>query len=306
MEKSTINNSNTEGDTSDMARVTVVIPTYNRATELERCLTSLVNQTFLDFEVFICDDGSTDDTPHVVTNFVAPFSITYVTQSNSGGPAKGRNAGINASRSTYIAFLDSDDWWSARKLEESIRYLELGNDLVYHDLYRAPKQRFYTGRTKIRAKPIQEPPYEHLLRRGNVIPNSSVVVKRSLLEQVGSIDETPALVAAEDFDLWIRLAQIGCTFKKIPHTLGYYQIGMDSISTSERVLKYLEFLKQKYMEQDPKEMPIWFHLARGRALHNLGQIESARAHFRRALFHLGEGLQARNRFAAASALFIHR
>jgi len=295
-----------ERDTSPMPRVTVVIPTFNRAIELERCLSSLVHQTFQNFDVFICDDGSTDHTAHVVTNFEAPFPITYLTQPNSGGPAKGRNTGIRASESMYIAFLDSDDWWSDQKLEKAVHYLDLGHDLVYHDLHRSPKRTFRLGRSKIKARHIRQPSYDYLLRRGNVIPNSSVVVKRNLLEHVGLIDENPALVAAEDFDLWIRLSQVGCSFKKIPHTLGYYQIGVDSLSTSERILKYLEFLKQKYMEQDSKPMPIWFHIARGRALQNLGQIKSARAHFWRALFHPGEGLQARNRFAAAAELFIFK
>ena len=281
-----------------MAIVTVVIPTYNRAREIERCLKSLKTQTFQNFEVFIYDDGSTDTTSEVVKNFDASFSVTFVQQPNSGGPAKGRNEGIRASKSKYIAFLDSDDWWKPRKLEKSIFYLEQGFDLVYHDLHRSPTNPLQLGRKKVKSRKINKSAYEHLLRRGNSIPNSSVVVKRSLIQEVGPIDESKELVAAEDFDLWIRLAEAGCTFKRMPFTLGYYQIGVDSISTSERVLKYLDFLNQKYLQQEARQFPIWFLLARGSAFLNMGENREARIDFLKALLTRGDGLELRNRIAA--------
>ena len=281
-----------------MAIVTVVIPTYNRAVEIERCLNSLKTQTFQNFEVFICDDGSTDKTSDVVMKFDASFPITFVQQPNSGGPAKGRNEGIRASKSKYVAFLDSDDWWKPKKLEESIFHLEQGNDLVYHDLFRSRNKRFYRGLRKVKSKKINHPAFEHLLRRGNSIPNSSVVVKRSLVQDIGLLDERKELVAAEDFDLWIRLAKAGCTFKRIPITLGYYQIGLDSISTSERVLRYLDYLNQKYLQQVVGHLPIWYYLAHGSAQLNMGKKRQARFDLWKALSIKGDGLELRNRITA--------
>jgi glycosyltransferase involved in cell wall biosynthesis len=85
----------------------ITIPTYNRAHLLPRAITSVLNQTFGDFELTIVDDGSTDDTEEVVKSFADP-RIRYLYQSNSGGGAA-RNRGARASTGKYITFLDSDD-----------------------------------------------------------------------------------------------------------------------------------------------------------------------------------------------------
>src|SRR3954464_10946901 len=113
----------------DQPRVSVVIPTYNRSHALRRCLDSVAKQTFRDFEVIVCDDGSTDDTAEVVREYESVLDLTYSYGENFGGPARPRNRGIGLARAPYIAFLDSDDWWAPRKLELSVRYLDEGADV---------------------------------------------------------------------------------------------------------------------------------------------------------------------------------
>ena len=83
-------------------RFSVVIPTYNRAKEIRRCLDSLVAQNFQDFEVLICDDGSTDDTSSVVSEYSHLLDITYRCGEHFGGPARPRNCGISLARAPYI------------------------------------------------------------------------------------------------------------------------------------------------------------------------------------------------------------
>jgi glycosyltransferase involved in cell wall biosynthesis len=100
--------------------VSVIIPTYNQSKDLNRCLLSLVDQTFKNFEVIICDDGSYDDTKQIVRQFHSKLEIKYLYNANFGGPAHPRNCGIKAAKGEYIAFLDSDDWWCNNKLEFSI------------------------------------------------------------------------------------------------------------------------------------------------------------------------------------------
>ena len=94
-------------------------PTYNRASELRRCLNSLVIQSFQEFEVLVCDDGSTDNSSRVANSFSDILDVHYHYESNFGGPARPRNVGIKLARSPYIAFLDSDDWWTKDKLAHS-------------------------------------------------------------------------------------------------------------------------------------------------------------------------------------------
>lgn len=117
--------------------VSIVIPTYNRANDLRRCLFSLVSQTYRNFEVIVCDDGSTDDSEVVIKEFQFSLKINYYHLENFGGPSRPRNFGIQKAKGKYIALLDSDDWWTPKKLEVSVSILESKNiDLVYHDLYK--------------------------------------------------------------------------------------------------------------------------------------------------------------------------
>ena len=96
--------------------VSVVIPTYNHAQYLRRALTSVLDQSYVNWEVIVIDNHSTDNTDELMEDFLGP-QITYIKIHNSGIIALSRNAGINAARGEWIAFLDSDDWWTKDKLQ---------------------------------------------------------------------------------------------------------------------------------------------------------------------------------------------
>jgi len=82
----------------------IIIPTYNRAERLKIALESIFNQTFQDFEVLVCDDGSTDHTKDVVQLFVDKLDLTYIWEENWGGPARPRNNGIKKEKANGCAF----------------------------------------------------------------------------------------------------------------------------------------------------------------------------------------------------------
>src|SRR3989344_1865760 len=98
-----------------MSKVSVVLPTYNRAHTLERAVRSVLNQTHKDFELIVVDDGSTDNTRDIVVSF-ADGRIRYIKHESNKGVAEARNTGIGASRASLIAFQDSDDEWLPHKL----------------------------------------------------------------------------------------------------------------------------------------------------------------------------------------------
>ena len=85
-------------------KVSVVIPTYNRDKELARCLSSLVKQSFKNFEVLVCDDGSNDETEQVVRLYSKQIPINYHYTENSGRPAVPRNLCWRLAKSDYIAY----------------------------------------------------------------------------------------------------------------------------------------------------------------------------------------------------------
>ena len=102
-----------------MPFVSVIVPAYNAEKYIEKCLQSLEEQTFKDFDVILIDDCSTDNTSHVVCNFCKNHNldIKYFKNSQNSGVAKSRNTGVKVSNSEYIAFCDSDDWYEHNYLE---------------------------------------------------------------------------------------------------------------------------------------------------------------------------------------------
>ena len=210
---------------SHAPRVSVVIPTYNRARELRRCLDSLVAQSYRDFEVLICDDGSTDETATVATAFETRLELTYYWAENFGGPARPRNIGLNRARGIYVAFLDSDDWWAPRKLEMSVPRLDAGSDVVYHDLReaRSTRQRLYWRRSRVRR--LNAPVFQDLLLNGNALNTSSIVLRRDLLLRAGGFSEHPELIAWEDYDAWLQVAKLTDRFERLDEARTYWAGG---------------------------------------------------------------------------------
>ncbi len=213
-------------------RVSVVIPTFNRALDLERCLNALVTQTISDFEVLVCDDGSTDNTVEIVQKFNVLLDIHYDYAPNFGGPARPRNRGIKLARANYIAFLDSDDWWLPTKLEKSLAALDAGADLVFHDMWNVTKANQASFKSRIKSNQPGSPVYESLLCSGVAIPNSSIVVKAEILRLIGDINESKEIVAVEDFDMLLRIAQKTDKFLRINDCLGFYWNGGGNISAA--------------------------------------------------------------------------
>ena len=264
----------------DNPRVSVVIPTYNRASALRRCLDSLKKQTIDDFEVLICDDGSTDETAEVSKEYSSFLDITYDYAENFGGPARPRNRGINLARASCIAFLDSDDWWMPQKLEESLKYLEQGADVVYHSLFVVAKSNQRNFFKKTRSWDLRSPIFDDLIANGNALNNSSVVVRKELLNAINGLAEDRSLIASEDYDAWLRAAKFTEKFKRIPKTLGYYWAGGGNISNPGRVLKNLDVIEERYanavLDLNEHGVFCWIDYAKGKAHYRLGSYAMAK------------------------------
>lgn len=253
--------------------VSVVIPTFNRARDLKRALESVQKQTYANWEALIVDNFSDDDTDKMVIGFNDPRMKLFKIH-NNGVIAASRNLGINEASGDYIAFLDSDDWWVPEKLSISIFYLNQGADLVYHDLYSVKKNEQRIHIRKARTRRLKTPVYVDLLVNGNALNNSSVVVRKKLLTSIDGLSEEPDLIAAEDYDAWLRIAKISEKFYKINRTLGYYWAGGGNISNTERDLKIADAIETRYGDRD--QFPgsnlenSWLNYTRGRAHFKLG------------------------------------
>ncbi len=196
-----------------MPKLSVIIPTYNRAQMVCQAIESVLEQTFDNFEIVVVDDGSTDGTERVLRRRYGD-TIHYLHQENQGR-AVARNQGIRASSGEYLLFLDSDDLLLPQGIEHEVAYLDAHSevDVVYTDGYFCDDVGRNVGRIAS-ARPPHSP--EDILE-GLVISNvitacHSVMVRRDALDAVGPPYFDEALRGTEDEDLWIRLAAQGSTF----------------------------------------------------------------------------------------------
>lgn len=231
----------------------VVIPTYNRSSDLVRCLNSLVSQTFKDFEVIVCDNASTDNTKEVIEKYEKLLNLKclFLTE-NSGGPAKPRNFGAASANGEWVCFLDSDDWYLDTKLEY-VSKIDLEEvDFIYHDLNIIQNGKLLK---KMKSRELSEKDAYHDLLFGSYgIPTSSVCVRKKIfLESVG-FAEQKELIGLEDYHLWIELAKVETRFKYIPLPLGNYFLGNENLSLNDesRITRY-RYLFQKYIDAEKNE-----------------------------------------------------
>ncbi|QWD04210.1 glycosyltransferase [Polynucleobacter paneuropaeus] len=229
--------------------ISVVIPVFNRGWQLHRALDSLKVQTFSNFEVIVCDDGSTDDSVVIAKKFEGVLNLQIVQMPNSGGPATPRNRGVAVARGEWIAFLDSDDWWDATRLETILPHLNNQHDLVYHPLRVVKDSQIISSRERRMqvGSNFECKPLRHMATIGNPLATSAVVVRKSALDKVGGMDSQEALMALEDFDCWMRLAEAGTRFYFLNQCLGNYWVGGDAISAiSERLIERQKFLFERH------------------------------------------------------------
>lgn len=211
-------------------RVSVILPTYNRASLLKYALDSVMLQSFQDLEVVLVDDGSTDQTRELVKSY-SP-KVRYIYREHTGLPAVVRNAGLWLAQGDHVAFLDSDDQWLPGKLERQVEILERhpAVGLVSSNALALEHDQDTPGRLYLRENQAGSGWVLEKLVKDNFIITSTVMIRRSLLDRIGTFSEDPTLRALEDYDLWLRIATVAEIFY-VPETLAIYR---DSPATSIR------------------------------------------------------------------------
>ena len=238
-------------------KVSVIIPTYNRAAVLGRSIQSVLCQTFGDFELIVVDDGSQDNTRDVVNSYCGA-NIRYVRHVRNLGPGPSRNTGINLAKGDYIAFQDSDDQWLPEKLEKQIRYLDSAPadiGVVYSCLLRM------NGSAAVHIPPERkgtngkmDGDIHRALCRGNFIATPSVLVKKECFSRAGFFDDH--FHQYEDWDMWIRISKY-YRFGYIdePLVISYYTPGSVNEKGVISEVKAARFILEKYNEEFRSNKP---------------------------------------------------
>ena len=178
--------------------ITVIIPTYNRFQFLLEAVESVEAQSYPNLEIIVVDDGSTDET----SSLSKKDNLKYIFQENKG-PSAARNTGAIAAKGDWLAFLDSDDLWTPKKLMKQWDALENNPDCkaVYTNeiwirngvrINQCKKHKKYSGWIYPQCLPLC------------IISPSSILLHKKMWEEVGGMDES--LPMAEDYDLWLRLS----------------------------------------------------------------------------------------------------
>ncbi len=191
-----------EAERKNCPIVSVIIPTFNRASWLIGAIDSVLNQTFQDFELIVVDDGSTDGTLEMVAEY--GDRIQYFYQPNRG-PAAARNLGIKKAKADLITFLDSDDRWLKGKLQTQVDLTRKNPaiKICYTDeiwirkgvrVNQKKVHRKYSGWIYQQCLPLC------------IISPSSVMIHREVFDKVGLFDED--FLVCEDYDLWLRVSRL--------------------------------------------------------------------------------------------------
>lgn len=248
------------------ASVSVVVPAYNAERWIGETLESILGQTLPPAEVIVIDDGSVDGTAGVVRGFGT--RVQYTRQENAGASAA-RNHGIALARGEYIAFLDADDLWLPEKLEKQLTLLERKPELkwVYSDSFifadGCPEATTRVGHhLKLRSGNI----FEALLL-GDFIASPTPLIHREVFARLGVfLIQPPRLVYAEDWEMWLRIAQyypVGL----VHEPLARYRMSKDSISQSFGSMRRHEVVIE-LLERTIQRNPNVTATLANKALHN--------------------------------------
>lgn len=213
-----------------MPAVSVLMPAYNTKKYLRASVESVLNQTFTDFQFVIVDDGSTDGTSEILQEYSARDSrIHLIRKRNNEGLTNALTTAFGAAQGPYIARMDSDDIAMPTRLAQQVQHLEshcdcvvVGTRAITIDVDGRRGPPFYDGHMDHRA--IDQ---WHMSGRGNCLVHPTVMFRRSAFDRVGGY--RPKFEPAEDYELWLRFAEVG-ELAVLPEYLLEYRVHPQSVT----------------------------------------------------------------------------
>ena len=289
---------------NDSPKVSVIIPCYNGAKWISQAVESVLNQTYQEFELIIVDDGSTDNSKKIIDHYLLNGAVRYIQHKENKGIPTTRNTGIKASKGQYIAFLDQDDLWLSRKLEEQVKLFEKDKDrkigLVFTDLlYFDSRGETFEGAwpdrnvAKVLSAKSRRDTLLQLFKENFISTPAAVMIrKKECFEKLGLLNEE--LYSADDYEFWFRIAgNFKIEYldkplvKKRLHENNAYEkyakegkVYQDLITVTYDSVKRYPFLN-KFKNRKLKRLRYLY----GRCLFNNNRIVKARSEFLKTLYY---------------------
>ena len=227
----------------------IIIPTFNQGDLLARCVKSVLNQSYKNYEIIIIDNNSSDNTSKIINKY--KNLIIYKKINNQGVIARSRNLGIKLAKGKWISFLDSDDEWSKNKLKLTREKIKKKIDVICNDEWIISEKKIKVwsyGPDEIKF-------HKRLLKYGNVLSTSASTVKKEFLTKNKiKFNQNKKFVTAEDYEFFLNIAAKKGKFFFISQPLGYHYFHKKSASHNinkhkraiNEVLKYHSFHVQNF------------------------------------------------------------
>lgn len=269
---------------SDMNNIlfSIIIPTYNRAALLKRCLDSVISQTYQNWEAIVVDNYSEDETEDIVRSY-KDSRIVYIKNHNYGVIAVSRNKALDVAKGDWIAFLDSDDCWLPNKLSEILPYTN-NYDLVYHGYRKnVPRTRWLQFRNEYFYE-IKEATVGYVLQRGDPINPSCTCVSKKIVGK-SRFSEEKDLIAVEDYDFFLQLLSKNIKVKYLRKILTLYDVSGCSHNEGESERDAIIFKKWKALlkPDDVKEVEFQYLLRFADCKVSVGKFVEAKDAYRKVL-----------------------
>lgn len=209
--------------------VSVIMPAYNGGRFIKQAIDSVIAQTYPHWELIVVDDGSTDNTAQVVSNFQDP-RIVYIYQENQG-QAAALNRGLEVSRGQYITTLDVDDLYTPNSLGDRAEFLDANEnyDVVYGDGIFCDKDGNALKRfSELRTGPLIGDVFDVMLTNSFFGTGANVMVRMSALEKY-NIRYDESIVWCQDYDFYLRLAE-NCQFGFVDDLTVWYRLHQENMT----------------------------------------------------------------------------
>ncbi|MDD5559393.1 glycosyltransferase family A protein [Candidatus Methylomirabilis sp.] len=185
-------------------RVTVLIPVYNRERYVATAIESILAQSFIDFELLLIDDASTDGSVEILRTYTTDSRVRLVCNEQNLGIPRTRNRGIDLARGEYIAMLDSDDWAYPRRLEKQVAFLDRHKDFAVVGAWATEMDENGRSLSRVKILPVLPGELQSRLLFSYCHHHSSIMARTAVLREYRYREQ---YAVCEDVDLFVRLAR---------------------------------------------------------------------------------------------------
>src|SRR6056297_1310805 len=206
--------------------ISIILPMYNAKKFIDMSIKSVIDQTYNNWELIIIDDFSNDGSSEIARKYSFVYNnIKYFKHIRNKGVAAARNTGIKKARVTYIAFLDSDDFWVSKKLERQIRFMEDNNYYFTYTSYEIVDEE---GQKLNKIIKVPEKIDFNNSLKGNNISTFTVIIN---INKIGFVNMPE--IKHEDYAAWLNIFKKGYTAYGLKENLGYCREPHESLTSNK-------------------------------------------------------------------------